>query len=173
MPLTTFDPRPLWLVLPLMLGMASHVHAQHEASLPTTSVTDSMQTRSAPAATAPVAARRYVSSAPVQTAPTRPVHAVPAGPYSSYPEPYHGPTHPPAYHDPHYALPVQHYPAGVTRRFSCHSEHYGLARCAAPPGPVRLVAQLSRAPCAEGRDWGVGSDGIWVDNGCRAIFEPY
>ena len=43
---------------------------------------------------------------------------------------------------------------------------------------VRLVRQLSGAPCAEGRNWGTGPnrDSIWVSGGCRAVFDvqpPY
>jgi hypothetical protein len=38
-------------------------------------------------------------------------------------------------------------------------------------GRVRLVKQLSSAPCVQGRSWGYDSGGIWVDNGCRAEFE--
>lgn len=35
---------------------------------------------------------------------------------------------------------------------------------------VRLVRQLSRTACVEGRTWGYSSNRIWVDNGCRAEF---
>ena len=38
-------------------------------------------------------------------------------------------------------------------------------------GEVRLVEQLSRSECREGRDWGSGRDRVWVANGCRAVFE--
>lgn len=38
-------------------------------------------------------------------------------------------------------------------------------------GGVRLVRQLSDSPCIEGRSWGVQRGGIWVDHGCRAMFE--
>ncbi|HZH44571.1 MAG TPA: DUF3011 domain-containing protein [Lysobacter sp.] len=38
-------------------------------------------------------------------------------------------------------------------------------------GGVRLVRQLSRSPCVEGRSWGVQRGGIWVDHGCRGEFE--
>lgn len=37
-------------------------------------------------------------------------------------------------------------------------------------GRVRLVRQLSDKPCREGRSWGYDRNGIWVDDGCRAIF---
>lgn len=37
-------------------------------------------------------------------------------------------------------------------------------------GGVQLVRQVSRAQCIEGRSWGVGRNGVWVNNGCRAQF---
>ncbi|MGV3615843.1 MAG: DUF3011 domain-containing protein [Fimbriimonas sp.] len=36
---------------------------------------------------------------------------------------------------------------------------------------VRLARQLSDKPCREGRTWGHDGNSIWVDDGCRAIFE--
>jgi hypothetical protein len=38
-------------------------------------------------------------------------------------------------------------------------------------GGVRLVRQLSDKPCTYGRTWDYDRNGIWVDRGCRAIFE--
>ncbi|MBC8063204.1 MAG: DUF3011 domain-containing protein [Chlorobia bacterium] len=38
-------------------------------------------------------------------------------------------------------------------------------------GRVRMVKQLSDKPCIQGRTWGSDSNGIWVDDGCRATFE--
>lgn len=38
-------------------------------------------------------------------------------------------------------------------------------------GRVRLVRRLSDAPCIEGRTWGYDRSSIWVDDGCRAVFE--
>lgn len=38
-------------------------------------------------------------------------------------------------------------------------------------GGVRLLRQLSKAPCNQGVTWGFDRDGIWVDQGCRAEFE--
>ncbi len=38
-------------------------------------------------------------------------------------------------------------------------------------GGVRLVKRLSDAPCVQGRSWGYDRNRIWVDRGCRAIFE--
>lgn len=36
---------------------------------------------------------------------------------------------------------------------------------------VRMIDQYSRSSCFRGRDWDVDSRGIWVRNGCRALFE--
>lgn len=38
-------------------------------------------------------------------------------------------------------------------------------------GGVRLVRQLSRTACVEGRSWGHDRNGVWVQAGCRADFE--
>lgn len=38
-------------------------------------------------------------------------------------------------------------------------------------GGARLVRQLSRSDCIEGRTWGYDRDGIWVEGGCRGDFE--
>jgi Protein of unknown function (DUF3011)/Peptidase inhibitor family I36 len=35
---------------------------------------------------------------------------------------------------------------------------------------VRLDRQISDSPCVNGRSWGVDDRGLWVDNGCRALF---
>ena len=38
-------------------------------------------------------------------------------------------------------------------------------------GGVRLVQRMSKSPCHEGESWGYDDRGIWVDHGCRAVFE--
>lgn len=38
-------------------------------------------------------------------------------------------------------------------------------------GRVSLVRKRSDSPCIQGRTWGTGRNGIWVDRGCRADFE--
>ncbi|MCL4760980.1 MAG: DUF3011 domain-containing protein [Burkholderiales bacterium] len=53
----------------------------------------------------------------------------------------------------------------------CESHEYRYNFCAT--GPIRsaqLVEQRSQAPCVQGRSWGWRNDGIWVDNGCEAVF---
>lgn len=54
----------------------------------------------------------------------------------------------------------------------CGSPDGRTRRCAVDPrGGVRIVRQLSRSPCVEGRTWGVDRGGVWVSQGCRAEFE--
>jgi hypothetical protein len=36
---------------------------------------------------------------------------------------------------------------------------------------VKLTRRLSKNPCIEGRSWGFDRRGVWVDDGCRAVFE--
>ena len=36
---------------------------------------------------------------------------------------------------------------------------------------VRLISQISDADCVKGTSWGLDTQGIWVDKGCRAEFE--
>ena len=38
------------------------------------------------------------------------------------------------------------------------------------PDQVRLDRQISGSPCVEGRTWGVDRQGLWVQQGCRAVF---
>lgn len=60
----------------------------------------------------------------------------------------------------------------VPERFTCESSNGAPRFChAGGRGDVRLVRQLSRAPCEEGRTWGRERDGVWVEQGCRAEFE--
>lgn len=37
-------------------------------------------------------------------------------------------------------------------------------------GEVRMVRQMSSAPCIEGTSWGLSKYTVWVDRGCRAEF---
>lgn len=53
----------------------------------------------------------------------------------------------------------------------CESQDGRQQRCAADiRGDVRLLRQLSRSECIEGRTWGVMRDGVWVGDGCRGEF---
>jgi hypothetical protein len=38
-------------------------------------------------------------------------------------------------------------------------------------GGVRLIRRLSDKPCIQGRSWGYDRNRVWVNHGCRAIFE--
>jgi hypothetical protein len=53
----------------------------------------------------------------------------------------------------------------------CESQDERTRYCTADiRGGVRLVNQLSRSSCIEGRSWGYDQRGIWVSDGCRADF---
>lgn len=56
---------------------------------------------------------------------------------------------------------------------SCASQDGRYATCNWPPGQgrPRLIRQLSRQACIRGRTWGMaGTNRIWVNGGCRAVF---
>jgi hypothetical protein len=60
---------------------------------------------------------------------------------------------------------------GDDRRLTCESNDRKYTRCRVwTYGTVRLVRQLSDTRCQQGRTWGYDRDGIWVDDGCRALF---
>ena len=68
--------------------------------------------------------------------------------------------------------PVQ-WGAGGWRNVRCESQSDRYAYCPTyTSGRVRLQRQLSNAPCRQYETWGTEGDGsgIWVRNGCRAIF---
>lgn len=53
----------------------------------------------------------------------------------------------------------------------CESPRGALNECRVDlRGGVRVLRQLSSAPCVAGRSWGHGRDVIWVSQGCRADF---
>ena len=56
---------------------------------------------------------------------------------------------------------------------TCASENGRYTTCNWPPGQgrPRLIEQLSKQACVEGRTWGMaGSNRIWVNGGCRGRF---
>jgi hypothetical protein len=62
--------------------------------------------------------------------------------------------------------------APAASRFRCESSDGRPQFCRQHErGDVRLIRQLSRSPCVEGRTWGREADGVWVEQGCRAEFE--
>jgi len=62
-------------------------------------------------------------------------------------------------------------------QITCESHQSQTEACGTlqPGGSVRLVQQLSNAPCVEGQNWGIRTspnhDAIWVSGGCRAVFD--
>ena len=58
--------------------------------------------------------------------------------------------------------------------FNCSSNNGQRRECQIPghgnPNNVRMVRQLSQAPCVEGRAWGRHGNRVWVEQGCRADF---
>lgn len=57
-------------------------------------------------------------------------------------------------------------------QLSCESEHGGRHECAIKPlASVVMVEQLGDVDCVENLSWGQAGDAIWVDGGCRAVFE--
>lgn len=64
------------------------------------------------------------------------------------------------------------YDRPASSRFTCESSNGAQRFCPAHSrGDVRLVRQISRSPCIEGRSWGRERNGVWVGQGCRAEFE--
>jgi hypothetical protein len=54
----------------------------------------------------------------------------------------------------------------------CESEHGGRHECEIKPSATVVMAeQLGDVDCVENLSWGQAGDAIWVDGGCRAVFE--
>jgi hypothetical protein len=55
---------------------------------------------------------------------------------------------------------------------TCESKDGRRRFCPVPLGGLGAVVvhNFSRVPCVEGQNWSYRSDGIWVDDGCRAEF---
>jgi hypothetical protein len=62
-------------------------------------------------------------------------------------------------------------PPGINR-VACESRDYQQSFCPAGPRVARawVVEQRSQAPCVNGQTWGFQGNGIWVNQGCSAIF---
>lgn len=62
--------------------------------------------------------------------------------------------------------------AFASSMLECSSSGYHYQYCRADTyNAVRLAHQQSKTSCEYGRSWGYDGRGIWVDNGCSAIFE--
>ena len=61
---------------------------------------------------------------------------------------------------------------GELEYIKCESEdrRYRLCRIHGNFSDVRLYDRRSDAGCRHGTDWGVTREGVWVKNGCRAVF---
>lgn len=63
---------------------------------------------------------------------------------------------------------------GAGRVLVCGLADGRFEHCAADTrGGVRLLRQLSRAACIEGRTWGHDRRGVWVSGGCRGEFQVF
>jgi hypothetical protein len=82
-------------------------------------------------------------------------------------------TQPAAAEESGWVCPPEGCSAGGTETIECESQHDSRRHCAVRNIDTRNVTlrrQLSETRCERGRNWGVDQDGIWVDNGCRAVF---
>jgi hypothetical protein len=63
-------------------------------------------------------------------------------------------------------------PGEQVRTLRCESDRGRRSECRIPRGATaQLVDRLSDAPCVPRRSWGLARDFVWVDDGCRAVFE--
>lgn len=54
----------------------------------------------------------------------------------------------------------------------CESEHDKRVSCEMNTGGVvKIKQQLSKTRCVEDENWGITKHTVWVDKGCRAVFE--
>lgn len=61
---------------------------------------------------------------------------------------------------------------GLSDSFTCGSEDGRRNTCRTPfQGVARLRRQLSTSACIEGQTWGSSPGVVWVNRGCRGIFE--
>ena len=65
-------------------------------------------------------------------------------------------------------------PQHSRERITCQSNHGGYTTCPSSLDSIdsiRLVQQLSGAPCQLGNSFGYGQNYVWVDRGCRGVFD--
>ena len=55
----------------------------------------------------------------------------------------------------------------------CASNSYKYATCSVPGRILYVdkIRNISKTNCVEGRNWGYQGNRVWVDNGCRGLFE--
>ena len=59
-----------------------------------------------------------------------------------------------------------------TQVIRCESSEQSPTQCPAPyPGDAQLMQRLSSADCTKGDSWDYGAKGLWVKNGCQALFK--
>lgn len=79
---------------------------------------------------------------------------------------------PPGYNEPFAQPSIKQHGYGHVRQIKCESNDRGYNYCPADTsGGVRLIREISKSPCIRWQSWGFDESGIWVDKGCRAIFE--
>lgn len=54
---------------------------------------------------------------------------------------------------------------------NCYSDDGHRQYCRVPWRDARLIRQDSRTACVRGRTWDIDRGGLWVDDGCRGIFQ--
>ncbi|NID17144.1 DUF3011 domain-containing protein [Luteibacter yeojuensis] len=54
---------------------------------------------------------------------------------------------------------------------NCYSDNGRRSYCRVPWRDARLIRQDSRTACIRGRTWDIDRGGLWVDDGCRGIFQ--
>lgn len=63
-------------------------------------------------------------------------------------------------------------PRGQRELIRCESDRSRRKECPIPTNArVEVFDQLSNTACVQRRNWGYTSNAIWVDDGCRAVFE--
>lgn len=67
--------------------------------------------------------------------------------------------------------PTAHAQRGGGGTISCGSVDGKRTWCSVPWRDARLVRQDSKTNCSRGRNWDMDRRGLWVDDGCRGIFQ--
>ncbi len=61
--------------------------------------------------------------------------------------------------------------ASAQQSITCEANNNNRKYCGSyRPDEVSLQRQISGSPCIESRTWGVDRSGLWVEQGCRAVF---